>query len=101
MAGKVTPQAARECGLLEGTPVIIGGGDGVCAAVGAGSVEENKAYAYLGSSSWIAYTAREPVYDEEMRTFNWAHILPGYYAPTGTMQAAGNSLSFMKDIARI
>ena len=98
MAGKVTPQAARECGLLEGTPVIIGGGDGVCAAVGAGSVEENKAYAYLGSSSWIAYTAREPVYDEEMRTFNWAHILPGYYAPTGTMQAAGNSLSFMKDI---
>lgn len=97
VAGEVTTAAAGECGLLPGTPVVIGGGDGVCAAVGAGSVRENVAYNYIGSSSWISYTAREPLFDPEMRTFNWAHIVPGYYAPTGTMQAAGNTFNFMID----
>ena len=31
-----------------------------------------------------------------MRTFNWAHIVPGLYAPMGTMQAAGNSFNFVR-----
>jgi xylulokinase len=65
---------------------------------GAASVTENIAYNYLGSSSWIAYTAKQPVFDSQMRTFNWAHLVPGLYSPTGTMQAAGNSLHFMKEL---
>lgn len=96
--GGVAATISEECGLAPGIKVIIGGGDGVCAAVGAASVEENAAYNYLGSSSWVAYTAKKPVFDEELRTFNWAHMIPGYYAPTGTMQAAANSYNFMKKI---
>ncbi|MBS3994654.1 MAG: xylulokinase [Alkaliphilus sp.] len=98
IAGEVSKVISEECGLAPGTKVIIGGGDGVCAAVGAASVEENVAYNYLGSSSWVAYTAKKPVFDKELRTFNWAHMIPGYYAPTGTMQAAANSYNFMKKI---
>lgn len=97
VAGTVPSAIADECGLAPGTKVVIGGGDGVCAAVGAGSVKENIAYNYLGSSSWVAYTSKKPVFDKDMRTFNWVHLIPGYYAPTGTMQAAGNSFSFMKN----
>ena len=98
IAGEVSTAISEECGLAPGTKVIIGGGDGVCAAVGAASVKENVAYNYLGSSSWVAYTAKKPVFDEELRTFNWAHMIPGYYAPTGTMQAAANSYNFIKKI---
>lgn len=97
IAGEVSNSIADECGLAPGTKIVIGAGDGVCAAVGAASVEENVAYNYLGSSSWVAYTSKKPVFDEHMRTFNWVHMIPGYYAPTGTMQAAGNSFSFMKN----
>jgi len=97
VAGGVLSNVAEDCGLLAGTPVVIGGGDGVCASVGAASISENVAYNYLGSSSWVSYTSKEIVLDKEMRTFNWAHIVPGYYAPCGTMQAAGNSLSFIKN----
>jgi len=97
IAGEISSAIADECGLAAGTKVVIGGGDGVCAAVGAGSVKENIAYNYLGSSSWVGYTAKAPVFDVEMRTFNWAHAIPGYYAPTGTMQAAGNSFNYMKN----
>lgn len=34
IADGVTKEAARAMGLLEGTPVVIGGGDGSCACVG-------------------------------------------------------------------
>ena len=97
VAGGVLDSAAQQCGLLAGTPVVVGGGDGACAAVGAGSVSENVMYNYLGSSSWISYTSKEILLDPQMRTFTWAHIVPGLYLPCGTMQAAGNSLSFIKN----
>ena len=96
VAGGVLPQAAKACGLRPGTPVVIGGGDGCCASVGAASVEEGVAYSYLGSSAWVSLTTKEPIIDDEMRTFNWAHIVPGLYAPMGTMQAAGNSFNFVR-----
>ena len=95
--GKVAPEAARVTGLLAGTPVAMGGGDGSCAAVGAGVVAEGNTYNIVGSSSWISMAAREPYFDPEMRTFNWAHLDPGLITPCGTMQAAGYSYSWYRD----
>jgi len=94
--GHVTPAAASASGLLAGTPVVIGGGDGACATVGAGSVREGEAYAYLGSSSWIALTSRQPIYDPQQRTYTMAHLIPGYYFPLGTMQAAGGAYGWLE-----
>jgi xylulokinase len=97
VVGGVTAKAAAETGLAVGTPVVCGGGDGVCASVGAGCIKEGTAYSIVGSSSWIALTTEKPIYDDQMRTFNWAHIVPGYVAPCGTMQAAGVSYSWLKN----
>jgi xylulokinase len=94
--GHVTPAAAAASGLVAGTPVVIGGGDGACATVGAGSVREGDAYTYLGSSSWIAMTTRQPIYDPQQRTFTLAHLIPGYYFSLGTMQAAGGSYGWLE-----
>lgn len=98
--GQVTPEAAAETGLLTGTPVVIGGGDGACATVGAGSVQPGDAYNYVGSSSWIAVTAERPLYDPLMRTFTFAHLDPGLYFPTGTMQCAGGSFDWLERLLR-
>lgn len=98
VAGEITVSVGKECGLAAGTPVIIGGGDGVCAAVGAGSVREGDTFNYLGSSSWVALTSSKPIFDPELRTYNWAHMVPGLYSPNGTMQAAGNSYQFIKKV---
>ena len=57
--------------------MVIGGGDGACATVGAGAVRPGDAYINIGSSAWLAVTARRPLYDPEMRTFNLAHLDPG------------------------
>jgi xylulokinase len=98
--GRVTPQAAALTGLTEGTPVVIGGGDGACATVGSGSVSPGQAYNYIGSSAWIAVTAEQPLIDPEMRTFTYVHMDPRYYFPTGTNQSAGGSFDWLERLLR-
>ncbi len=94
--GKLSPEAARLTGLAEGTPVVLGGGDGSCAIVGAGIFGAQKAYAILGSSAWVAFETEAPLDDEQMRYVTWAHLDGSKYQPCGTMQAAGLSISWMK-----
>jgi xylulokinase len=97
VVGGVLPSVADEVGVAAGTPVVAGGGDGSCAAVGAGVVAEGSAYNYVGSSSWIAITSPKPIYDPQLKTFTFAHLVPGMMMPTGTMQAAGASYQWARD----
>lgn len=97
VVGGITPAAAAETGLLPGTPVVIGGGDGSCAAAGAGVVRVGSAYNYVGSSSWIGIATERPIFDPAQRTFTWVHVVPGLFSPTGTMQAAGYSYQWTRE----
>lgn len=91
VVGEITRAAAAATGLAAGTPVVIGGGDGACAGVGAGVVEPGDAYCYIGSSAWISVSTLQPVRDPAQRTFTFHHLHPQRYAPMGTMQAAGGA----------
>jgi xylulokinase len=97
IVGEITREAGEATGLDPGTPVAAGAGDGLCAGIGAGSVTPGKTYNYLGSSSWIATTTETPLFDPGMRTFVWAHAVPGFYHPCGTMQTAGSSFTWLKE----
>lgn len=102
IAGTVTMEAAGETGLLPGTPVVIGAGDGLCAAIAGTCTQAEDAYLYFGSSAWVGLTQKEPYWDSDLRTFNWAHVVPGLCSPCGTMQAAGASIDWARDqIARL
>ena len=98
--GEVTTAAAAASGLLAGTPVVIGGGDGACATVGAGAVGAGDAYNYIGSSSWLAVTTRQPILDPLRRTFNFVHLDPGLNVSLGTMQAAGGAFDWFERLVR-
>ena len=98
--GRVTADAAALTGLLAGTPVVIGGGDGACATVGAGAVHPGDAYINIGSSAWLAVTARRPLLDPEMRTFNLAHLDPELVMALGSMQAAGGAFDWLERLLR-
>ena len=98
VAGEVTREAAEQTGLAEGTPVVMGGGDGVVANIGCGSIAPGRTYCCMGTSAWITTTTMEPVFDEQMRTVTWAHVIPGMYAPNVTMQYAGGSFGWVKNI---
>ncbi len=98
--GEVTPTAAIATGLKAGTPVVIGGGDGGCATIGAGAVRAGDVYNYIGSSSWVALTVDRPVLDPDQRTFNFVHPDPQFYCAIGTMQAAGGAYDWLDRLLR-
>ena len=91
VVGSVTAAAAADTGLAVATPVVIGGGDGACAGVGAGVIEPGDAYCYIGASAWISMSSSRPVLDPQQRTFTFHHLHPERYCPMGTMQAAGGA----------
>ncbi|BAM01256.1 MULTISPECIES: xylulokinase [Caldilinea] len=91
VVGRVTAQAAQATGLAVGTPVVIGGGDGSCAGVGAGVIEPGSAYCVIGTSAWISVSTLTPVPDPQQRTMTFHHVHPERYAPMGVMQLAGGA----------
>lgn len=99
VVGVVTESAAAECGLRPGTAVVLGGGDGPMASVGAGvTAPEHGPYVCLGTSSWVSLTSPEPLYDPTMATMTFDHVRPGYFVPTATMQAGAGSLEWIGDV---
>ena len=51
--GGLTTSAARDFGLLEGTPIVCGAGDVAAAAVGSVAVGEGEGHICLGTSGWV------------------------------------------------
>jgi xylulokinase len=99
VVGGLTAAAAAHTGLPAGTPVVIGGGDGPMAAVGAGVLTpEDGAYVCMGSSSWISASSTSPLHDPAMRSMTFNHVVPGHFVPTATMQAGGASLSWVMEL---
>lgn len=97
--GELTSDAAATTGLATGTRVVMGGGDGPIAAVGAGIVApENGAYVCLGTSSWISFASPEPVYDSQLRTMTFNNVVPNSFVPTATMQAGGAAVEWINGV---
>jgi len=97
VVGTVTFDAAAATGLLPGTPVVIGAGDGIAATIAGGSTTEKEAYLYYGSSAWIGFVSSRVFLDKEKRTFNWNYIDDRLFVPCGTMQTAGIALDWIRD----
>ncbi|MFN8469446.1 MAG: xylulokinase [Caldilineaceae bacterium] len=91
VVGRVTQAAAAATGLAAGTPVVIGGGDGSCAGVGAGVIEPGSAYCVIGTSAWISISTLAPLPDARQRTMTFHHVHPQRYAPMGVQQMAGGA----------
>ncbi|MFC5587156.1 FGGY-family carbohydrate kinase [Nitratireductor kimnyeongensis] len=54
--GPLRAEAAAELGLSEGIPVFNGAGDAAAATWGAAADAPGRAYAYLGTTGWVAAT---------------------------------------------
>lgn len=97
IAGYVQERTAGEMGLPAGTPIVCGGGDGPCSAVGAACIRDGEFYLTFGTSAWIGGTMEKPFIDDEQTLFCFAHVIPGKYMPCGAMQAAGSSYSYVRN----
>ena len=80
-----------------GLPVVAGGVDNSCMALGAGNTRAGRVYNSQGSSSWIAATAEKPLLDARMRPFVFAHVLPGLFNSAIGIFSTGTSLRWVRD----
>ncbi|WP_166242416.1 xylulokinase [Paenibacillus turpanensis] len=97
IVGTLTAEAAAKTGLKAGTPVVAGGGDQACGAVGVGVVRSGIASVALGTSGVVfihddAYTA-----DAEQRLHAFCHGVPGKWHRMGVMLSAGGAFQWWKN----
>jgi xylulokinase len=77
--GRLTKEAAQVLHLVEGIPVVVGAGDGPCAAAGAGALIPGDAYFYIGSASWGGTIETKPIGDFATKVIVHNHLVPGLY----------------------
>ncbi len=96
-AGTLTDEAARACGLAPGTPVIAGGADNACAAVGNGITREGLVAVSTGTSGTVIAPTARPLRDPAGRAHTFNHAVPELWYVMGVMLSAGGSLRWWRD----
>lgn len=96
IAGYVTDQAAKETGLTQGTPVIVGTTDTALEVYASGAIEEGDATIKLATAGRICVMTPGPVSSHQF--FNYKHVIPGLWYPgTGTRSCA-TSYKWFRDV---
>lgn len=97
VTGAISPEAARETGLAEGTPVVGGGGDQAAQAVGVGAVQPGIIALTLGTSGVVFATTEAPLIEPEGRLHAFCHAVPNRWHFMGVMLSAAGSLQWYRD----
>jgi len=97
VVGKITKEVASITGLREGTPVVCGGVDNSCMALGAGCFGEGEVYTSLGTSSWVAVSSSKPIVENTYRPFVFAHCVPNMFMSATAIFSAGSAFAWLRD----
>ena len=94
--GEVTSTAARETGLTKGTPVIAGGADTACAALGVGATENGDAMEDAGTATKLAVALDKPNFP--FGTLNRCHVVPDRWLLVAASSTTGALLRWLKEL---
>lgn len=98
ICARISAEAARDCGLREGTPVIGGMFDIDACALAVGLTDEKSACMIAGTWSINEYIRKEPVTDGSV-LMNSLFCLPGYYLiEESSPTSAANSGWFVRQL---
>jgi len=97
--GVVSAEAAARTGLAPGTPLVSGGGDQQCAAVGSGVIEEGLAEVTLGTAGVTIAHQDEPRFDPNCRINCSASAIAGArkWTSEGLTSAAASSYRWFRE----
>jgi xylulokinase len=93
VAGQLSPAAAEDLGLGAGTPVVVGGHDQPCAALGLGVTDPGRVSASLGTYECLLAASETPALNDAALSGNlnsYCHVVPHRfvtiaYFPAGIM----------------
>lgn len=89
VAGRLTPAAAADLGLVPGIPVSVGMGDSQAGCLGSGAVEEGQTTIIAGTTIPVQMTLARPVHDPNRRIWLGAHAVDGRWSLEANGGAAG------------
>lgn len=92
--GTVTEEAAKESGLCVGIPVVAGGLDAACAALGVGVLHDGETQEQGGQAGGMSICMDHYCADE--RLILGAHVVPGHWLLQGELQEAAVSCAGWK-----
>lgn len=97
VCGRVTRAVAELTGLREGTPVVGGGADNPCGAVGTGVVKPGRVLASIGTSGVVFAFSNQVRVEPGMRVHTFCHSVPGAWYLMGVVLMAGGALRWYRD----
>ena len=95
--GELTSKASDETGLKEGTPVVSGGGDQQCAALGVGVVKEGRLKSTTGTGTFILAHSKTVRLDPGLRVLCSRHVVPDAFVVEASMFTTGSALKWFRD----
>jgi len=95
--GPLIAEVAESVGLEPETPVVAGGGDQQCAALGVGVVEEGMIKATTGTGTFILAHSNALRLDDERRVLCSRHVVPESYVVEASMFTTGSALRWVRD----
>ncbi len=96
LAGYLIDKAAQEFNLVPDIPVYLAPGDAGATTLGAGCGELGEAYAYIGTSGWVAFSSEE--HAKERGVFTLAHPHPKRFIQIAPLLTAGGNLQWIRDL---
>lgn len=97
-AGAVSAEASRRTGLLEGTPLLVGGGDQQCAALGSGTLTPSEAALCLGSAAVLSCPLDRPAAALHGDFFCTAHAAEGLWLLEGIHNAFSTTIRWTSEM---
>jgi xylulokinase len=94
IVGELLPNVATDLGLEPGIPIVAGGVDNSCMALGAQNTAPGRIYASLGSSSWLTVCGEQPIIEQRLRPFVFAHVIPGLFNSAVSTFGAGTTVDW-------
>jgi D-xylulose kinase len=95
--GEVTSKAAKISSLAEGTPVIAGGGDQQCAALGVGVVREGMIKSTTGTGTFVLAHSDKIRLDPKRRVLCSRHVVQDAFVVEASMFTTGSVLRWFRD----
>jgi len=96
IAGQITKKIAAQTGLTTGTPVVAGGADNACGAVGSGIIQKGRVMVSIGSSGVVLAQTDEPQADQKGRIHLFNHACPDSWYMMGVTLSAGMSYKWLE-----
>lgn len=97
VCGRVTRAIEQLTGLKEGTPVVGGGADNPCGAVGTGVVKQGRVLASIGTSGVVFAFSDQVRVEPGMKVHTFCHSVPGAWYLMGVVLMAGGALRWYRD----